>query len=187
MLNCTELKTWIFCHQFHFYGRPPKNLHPFNSRFLNCPANYGCSHGLKGHMGVFSANRDISARVKLLHYLDIAPFPSCPSPWVWVSSSGNPEASPSDLWISYLTLLMPNVYSWKGEGKLIINRNSPAKISGGQEKWFTCFLTATIRNAFLYSNYKIHWEEKKCFFFFYHFSYNMLWKWKSFPRGGKTS
>lgn len=100
MLNCTELKTWIFCHQFHFYGRPPKNLHPFNSRFLNCPANYGCSHGLKGHMGVFSANRDISARVKLLHYLDIAPFPSCPSPWVWVSSSGNPEASPSDLWIS---------------------------------------------------------------------------------------
>lgn len=31
-LNYTELKSWIFCYQFHFYAWPQNHLRPFNLR-----------------------------------------------------------------------------------------------------------------------------------------------------------
>lgn len=124
-----------------------------------------------------------------LHYLDRNSFPLSPPSWAWGTSSGNQEKL--TLFFIFLPApvicdfhiwfcLMPNIYSWKGEGKLIIHRTFPGKISVVQEKWFIL----TIRNAFLCGNYKIHWEpNQKIKHFFWSmlflllpFYNNKLWK-----------
>lgn len=139
MLSYTELKTCIFCYQFHFYAWTQNHLHTFN---LRCSIAQQAKEAVRalGAMCGHSLQWETFLQWKKLSSLfEQRPFSILPIPLglrllVWKSgcfdSIFDIPPSPSDLWILHLILLMPHVYSWKGEGKIIINRTCLVKIQG---------------------------------------------------------
>lgn len=180
MLNYTDLKTWIFC---CFYVPPPHHLHPFNLRCSIAQQTKDAARtlrALQGRGAPCNWRQCSSGRASPLFHQRPLSLP--PTPWalkllIWQSGWLDPifdiPLSPSGLCILYLIMLMPKGYSWKEEGKLIINRTFPLKISGTQEKWFTYFLTRTIRNVFLCGRRDIEKQNQKRFLIFSLFPFKL--------------